>query len=74
MKLVTNDPRWFWQATFLAGATATFYADSKELATDHAHALARDFNTRVTAVRRVKHTKDVTAEENAEAGRLHLMR
>lgn len=69
---MSNDPRWFWQAVFNSG-TATFYADSKELAWDHAQTLAQDFGLpRVIKVKRLKHSKDVTAFENAEAGKLVL--
>ena len=69
---MTQHPRWFWQATFYGGSTATFYGDNKGLAYDHAVTLARDFGKRgVSAVKRLKHSKDVTPEENAAAGRLH---
>lgn len=67
---MSNDPRWFWQAVFYGNATATFYADNKELALDHAQTLARDFGgLRVLKVKRLKHSKDVTAAENAAAGK-----
>lgn len=68
---MSNDPRWFWMATFSRGASVTFYADSKELARDHAATLARDFGRwPVVKVTRLKHSKDVTPEENAAAGKL----
>jgi hypothetical protein len=67
-----SDPRWFWLAVFTDGGTATFYADSKALAFDHAGTLARDFARRgVRTVTRLKHSKDVTPGENAAAGILH---
>lgn len=69
---MSNDPRWFWQVTFYGNATATFYADSKDLAWDHAVVLARDFGgLRVLKVTRLKHSKDVSAVENAAAGKRH---
>jgi hypothetical protein len=64
--------RWFFQATFAGGGTATFYADSKALALDHAETLARDFGKRgVVRVTRLKHSKDVDHAENDAAGRLY---
>jgi hypothetical protein len=70
--MTTTDPVWFFQATFDGGGTATFYADSKALAFDHAGTLARDFGKRgVRTVTRLKHRKDVTPTENAQAGALY---
>ena len=67
-----TDPRWFWQAWFSGGGTATFYADSKALALDHAGMLAREFGKRgVQRITRLKHQKDVSHEENAQAGALY---
>ena len=65
------DPRWFWEARFVGGGTATYYADNKAFALDHGYTLARDFGRRdVQSVRRLKHSKDVTLAENAAAGKL----
>ena len=56
----------------MRGAWVTFYADGKWEARDHAAVLARDFGRfPVVKVTRLKHSKDVTPEENAAAGRLH---
>lgn len=69
---MSKDPIWFWKATFVGGGWATFYADNKPLAWDHAGTLARDFGKHgVKTVKRLKHSKDVSAEENAYAGALH---
>lgn len=65
------DPKWFFRARFSGGGAATFFADSKELAWDHAATLARDFGqARVVAVTRLKHAKDVLPEELDDAGKL----
>ena len=69
---MSNDPRWFWQAWFDGGGTATFYADTYGLAQDHAETLARDFGKHgVKLVKRLKHSKDVSRTENAHAGALY---
>lgn len=63
---------WFWKALFEGGGSATFYADSKALAFDHAGTLARDFGkSGVRSVMRLCHSKDVSPEANAAAGALH---
>jgi hypothetical protein len=73
MNTVNGDPNWFWRATFSGGSTATFYADSKALAWDHAGTLARDFGReRAVKVTRLKRAKDVTPAENAAAGKEQL--
>lgn len=69
---MATDPRWFWKAVFEGGGSATFYADSKALAFDHAGTLARDFGKPgVRSVLRLKHSKDVTRTENAQSGALY---
>lgn len=61
---------WFWLATFTDGSTVTFYAESKDLAWDHAGALARDFKRIAKTVKRLKHANDVSKAEYATAGEL----
>lgn len=63
---MNND--WFFHATFTNGTAMTFYAENKTLARDHADAVAHSVNTTTQRVTRLKHSKDVTPEENAAAG------
>jgi hypothetical protein len=64
-----TDPVWFWRATFTDGTSFTFYADSKALARDHAAYVGRvDVGKTLADVTRLKHAKDVTADELAAAG------
>ena len=69
---MTHDPIWLWRADFFGGTFATFYADTQSLARDHALALARGLNQPVPVVKvtRLKHRRDVTADERAVTGTL----
>lgn len=63
---MTND--WFYLATFTNNQSMTFFAESKELAVDHARHQVRGTGIEVRKVTRLKHGRDVSQSEYDAAG------